>query len=133
KVKIYTISKDISFEQEASVSAALERLPEWLAMKNSFNADHASVAFLIVHSGNEGVFSIINWWVGDNMLNTYIFFSPKDNSEKFELISGDGLSPCIWELEVIDFERKLWIEHILKRQDSPEIEAYLAKSYNGSV
>ena len=30
-----------------------------------------------------------------------------------EPIDGTGMA-CVWELEVIDFERKAWLEHVLK-------------------
>ena len=74
-------------------------------MENSFNSSNEKIGFLILHSGTEGIFSLINWWVGENMLNTHIFLTAPKKPMDFTQISGNGLAPCIWELEVIYHER----------------------------
>jgi len=133
RVKLYTISKDEHSKSNVTYQNALNKLPEWLNKRNSFDASNDKIAFLIIHSGTEGVFSIINWWVGKNMLNTHIFISKHNEPDKFELISGDGLSPCIWELEVINHERNSWIKNVLKKSDFPDYEEYLKDNYNGTL
>lgn len=132
-VKLYTISKDEHFKSNIVYLNAVNKLPEWLNKRNSFDASNDKIAFLIIHSGTEGVFSIINWWVGKNMLNTHIFISKHSEPDKFKLISGDGLSPCIWELEVINHERNSWIKNVLKKSDFPDYEEYLNDNYNGTL
>lgn len=133
QVKTYTITKYEQFGAEASYQAALAMLSEWLQMENSFDARHEHLAFLIIHEGTEGVFAILNWWVGENMLNTHIFMAHKSTPTVFEKISGDGLAPCIWELEVINHERLSWIRNILKSPNKPAIQNYLNDQYNGEI
>jgi len=133
QVKIYSISKTATFQATDIYQYALDELPKWLEIRNSFDASHDRIAFLIIHAGTEGVFSIINWWVGKNMLNTHIFFTDYENPGQFKKISGDGLSPCIWELEVIDYERKSWIENVLKKPEGPTYKTYLKDQYNGII
>lgn len=36
---------------------------------------------------------------------------------------GTGLA-CVWEMEILDFERRAWLEDVLKNND---LDAYLAK------
>jgi hypothetical protein len=36
--------------------------------------------------------------------------------------NGTGLA-CVWEMEVLDFERRAWLEYVLKQGD---VDAYLA-------
>tara|TARA_B100000767_G_C19742409_1_gene526833 strand:- start:1180 stop:1410 length:231 start_codon:yes stop_codon:yes gene_type:complete len=68
---------------------------------------------------------LINWWVGKNMLNTNIFMiNPREPSE-FEKISGDGLAPCVWELEIINHERISRTNYILKQITEPQYDDYL--------
>lgn len=74
------------------------------------------------------MFSIINWWIDQHMLNSHKFLSEHENLNEFNLISGDGLAPCIWELEVINHERNSWIKNILKQAANPNFEAYLTDS-----
>ncbi|HAS46996.1 MAG TPA: hypothetical protein DCS93_41315 [Microscillaceae bacterium] len=125
QVKSYTITKHASFRAETTYQAVLQQLPQWLKMENSFNAKHQKIAFLIVHEGTEGVFVLVNWWVGDNMLNSLIFMAKHEHPEVFEQISGDGLMACVWELEVINHERISWLNHVLKPSPQSQFENYL--------
>lgn len=131
KIKIYTISKFENFNHPEFYEQAKLQLPIWLKMKNSFDSSHDKTSFLILHAGTEGIFSLINWWVGKNMLNTHIFMTNPNEPTIFNKISGDGLAPCIWELEVINHERISWMDNILKQAANPNFEAYLEDVYNG--
>jgi len=124
KVKIYTISKIGEFNHPVFYKNAIQQLPDWLEMKNSFNSDHGNVAFLILHSVTEGIFTLINWWVDMYMLNTHIFLSNPDIPDVFNKISGDGLAPCVWELEVINHERVSWTNNVLKKGSISNLEDY---------
>lgn len=125
KIKIYTISKIGEFSHPVFYQNVINELPDWLKLKNSFDASNDKIAFLILHSGTEGIFSLINWWVGKNMLNTNIFMSSQKKPNEFIKISGDGLAPCIWELEIINHERISWTNNILKQEPNPNYEKYL--------
>jgi len=105
-------------------------LPKWLDMGNSFNNTHDSIGFLIIHKAKEGIFYLINWWVGRNMLNGQIFFSSYEKPNTFQHLSGDGLISCVWEMEVINHERVSWTEHVLKNS-KPNFEKYLKDQFNG--
>ena len=35
---------------------------------------------------------------------------------------------CVWELEVIDFERRVWLRDVLANSDGPDLELYLTQS-----
>ena len=94
KIKIYTISKSGDFNHKLFYQNVLEELPEWLVEDNGFDSSNDKIAFLILHSGAEGIFSLINWWVGKNMLNTHIFISLPEKPTEYRRISGNGLAPC---------------------------------------
>ncbi|MBC8753862.1 hypothetical protein H2O64_04220 [Kordia sp. YSTF-M3] len=130
KIKVYTISKEDEFNHPEFYKNAISQLPSWLEKENSFDASHNNIGFLILHAGTEGIFSLINWWVGINMMNTHIFLTPKKGEIEFQLISGDGIAPCIWEFEIINFERLSWIKHILKQHENPNYTAYLEDHIN---
>jgi hypothetical protein len=96
---------------------------------NSFDSSHEHMAFMIIYEGTEGVFVLINTWEGNNMLQTHIYIT-NDGGESFKKISGDGLFTCIWELEVIDFERKVWLKHLVKNNNNPYYDKYLEENLN---
>lgn len=131
-VKIYTIAKEDHYMAQAHYETAKQQLPVWLALKNGFNDDHHHCAFLIVHQGKEGVFAIVNWWVDEEMLNTHVFLSDIKEPANFQRISGGGLAPCIWELEVINYERSAWMKYVLQ-PDVPDFERYWKDQYNGII
>ena len=132
-VKTYLINKKEEINSSVSYQKAVLKLPEWLKLSNSFNPVNDKIAFLIIHFGDEGVFSVINWWVGENMLNTHVFLSSYTKPERFNLISGDGLGSCIWELEVINHERNSWIKNVLKNSNAPDYKSYLEDEYSGMI
>jgi hypothetical protein len=133
KVKIYTISKIGDFDHPLFYKNVLNQLPEWLESKNSFDSSNDKIAFLILHSGTEGIFSLINWWVGKNMLNTNIFMTNPKQPNEFSKISGDGLAPCVWELEIINHERISWTNNILKQIVNPNYDNYLNDVINKEI
>ena len=133
KIKIYTISKVGEFNHPIFYRNVINELPKWLNMENSFDSTNDKVGFLILHSGSEGIFSLINWWVGKNMLNTNIFMTSPEKPTEFEKISGDGLAPCIWELEIINHERVSWTNNILKKEPKPQFESYLNDVINKEI
>lgn len=132
-IKIYTISKTDEFDYPDFYENVKAKLPEWLRMDNSFASGNEKVGFLILHSGNEGIFSLINWWVGDNMMNTHVFLTERHDPENFSMVSGDGLAPCIWEHEVIHHECLAWTKHVLKQSENPNFTAYFGDVYNGLI
>lgn len=128
-IKIYTITKNGNFAHPEFYDHVKTQLPKWLLMENSFDSSNDKIGFLILHSGTEGIFSLINWWVGKNMLNTHIFITNPKEPEGFTKISGDGLASCIWELQIIYHERTSWIYNILKQESGPNYQAYLKDVY----
>ncbi|MEL7120665.1 MAG: hypothetical protein AAFO07_14535 [Bacteroidota bacterium] len=104
KLKVYFINDEGELLKE-KYEGIKSLIPEWLKMENSFDNKHDSIGFLIIHKAKEGFFYLINWWVGRNMLNGQIFFSPYEHPTTYHHISGDGLISCVWEMEVINHER----------------------------
>ena len=130
KVKVYTISGSGPFDHPIFYQNVVTRLPSWLEMENGFEATNYKVAFLILHPGAEGIFSLINWWLAGNMRNTNIFITDPEKPDAFEKISGNGLASCQWELEIIYHESDSWTKNVLKKGESPDFESYLQDILN---
>lgn len=130
RIKSYTISEKDKFDSAIVYSNAIDQLPEWLEQLNSFDSRHDHTSFLIIHEAKGGVFSLINTWVGGNMLQTHIFITRYHEENVFTKISGDGLFACVWELAIIDHERKAWLKHILQQDDKQDFDSYLKDVIN---
>ena len=126
--KAYTISENETFNSMDTYAESKRLLPTWLEQLNSFDSRHENMSFLILHEGSEGVFVLVNTWVGNNMLQTHIFLSKYEDPTEFEKISGDGLFGCVWEMEVINHEKNAWIKYILKNAENPDYKSYLKET-----
>jgi hypothetical protein len=130
KIKTYTITCRNTFESKQSLKNAVLSLPAWLENARTLGYQTHGVAFLIVHEGRDGIWTLINWWLGDgDLLQGEVFFSPFDNLSNYVPMRGTGLMACVWEMEVINFEREMWVKHVLKRPDSPNFDSYLLSGY----
>jgi hypothetical protein len=123
-IKVYSITHRSSFQSDDVLENAVRQLPEWLAEAARLNLPTYYTAFLIVHEGRDGVWTLINWWIGGEMLQSETFFTSYDQPDNFSVVLKDGFMACVWELEVIGYEREMWIEHVLKKSEEPDLSGY---------
>lgn len=107
-LKHYGIARHDRMPQPALVSAtrrvAQEVIPE------------GASGFTIAHDAATAGLGLVYWWANENELHQRVFASPLDDPAALEPADGTGMA-CVWELEVIDFERRAWLEDVLKRGD----------------
>ena len=125
-VKVYTITNKGEFESLAILDNCKNHLPVWLSDIENSTLPIYKQAFLIVHEAREGVWILLNWWTGGEMIETKVFFS------SFNTPTAITDSPyntnallCVWELEVFAHERASWITHVLSKADNPDFNAYI--------
>lgn len=128
--KVYTITLKNSFTSHQIYENARKQTAEWVLRAQNYPLPNYKIGCLIVHEGREGVFTLINWWIDENMMQHYVFFTPYNEPAKFEAYSERGIQFCVWELGVIWHERNQWIEHVLKKPDAPDFEGYLQAAYD---
>jgi hypothetical protein len=88
--------------------------------------DGYRVGFIGAHIGRGGAcYGFVDWWAGENELHHRSFLGP--SGDQLRPAAADDSLGCVWDLAVIDFERRAWHELVLKRVDGPDVEAYLAR------
>jgi hypothetical protein len=127
-IKVYTITTRARFESGATLQAALANLPEWLENSRTLGLETYGTAFLIVHEGTDEIWTLINWWTGGEILRSVTFRTDFAKPTEFQPFRGTGFIACVWEMEVIVFERAMWIEHILKKARNPQFKTYFEKT-----
>jgi hypothetical protein len=80
--------------------------------------------FTIAHDAKLAALAIVYWWAHENEIHARYFASPLDEPGRLEPHETTGMA-CVWELEVIDFERRAWLEEVLKGDDP---ERYLEEA-----
>ena len=132
-IKLYTITHRASFGAETFLANALAQLPTWLEKSKALKFPTYNIAFLIVHEGRDGVWTLINWWIGGEMLQATTFYTSFEKPGEFLLLPTEGFMACVWELAVISFERAMWVEYILKKAEKPDFTGYLQKYLSKEV
>jgi hypothetical protein len=103
----------------AAKAVANERLRE-------AGGNHYGIGFLGIHDGRDANVAFIDWWADENELHHHAFVGPTRRPETLRACGGDDLTACVWDLEVIAFERDQWLRHCLRYFPAPHFEAYLA-------
>jgi hypothetical protein len=127
-IKVYTITIRRSLHPARRYARQIAKLPEWLEKSRELGFETYGTAFLIVHEGTDGVWTLINWWTGGEILQSLTFHTAFDRRTEFQPFRGEGFVACVWEMAVIVFERAMWIEHILKKARRPDFETYFAQT-----
>ena len=82
--------------------------------------------FTIAHEGETAAMALVYWWAQENELHRRAYAAPLPLGDAGELqaLTDTGMA-CVWELEVIDFERRAWLDDVLIDDDH---EAYLGRA-----
>src|SRR5689334_5363623 len=80
--------------------------------------------FTIAHEAQSAGLGLVYWWANENEIHARFYSSPLDDPGALTPYTGAGMA-CVWELEVIDFERRAWLSDVLVDED---VDAYLSRA-----
>jgi hypothetical protein len=89
------------------------------------------VGFVGAHWARAGCYVFIDWWGNENELYHRSFLGP--SPDEMRAAGADDSTACVWDLAVMDFERRAWHELVVKRPDAPDVDAYLAQRFDELV
>lgn len=112
---------------EESIWKATEVLP-----KDAHADGREGVGFVTVHDATACGITLVYWWQGTNELHQRIYLSPLDDPKAMTQCAPQPAG-CVWELEIVDFERRAWLDDVLKNPSGPDIDAYLSRRHNADV
>ncbi len=88
--------------------------------------ERPGLAFVIEHRGAEADYIVLCWWDRENELPTRVFVRGHHGESAWHAAT-DGESFCVWDLEVIAYERNAYIGTMMAVDaDSAAVDAYLA-------
>lgn len=134
RVKVYGISARNDRPERDLVAVAkelaLKQFPRPAVTENRYG-----VGLLIVHEGGDGNYVLVDWWLGKHKLKSYVYSADpgRVRPEEFRDVTSTGLTGCVWELHVLDFERRAWVHSVLAREGGPDLDEYLVQRFEGSV
>lgn len=127
-LKVYSITADRSVSSPlvaAARTVAFAQLDKWRAGDRRW--DDYGAGFLIVHHGRDANYVLLDWWIAECILQHHVWISQLDSPGEFEYVSPTGLCVCVWELEILQFEREAWIRNVLGRDAGPDLAGYFAE------
>ncbi|HYM64055.1 MAG TPA: hypothetical protein VES61_05190 [Gaiellaceae bacterium] len=131
RLKLYGIATNGNMPRpefvEASTRLARDAFPQ-----PAVTDQRHGTGFVIAHDAATACIALFYWWQSQNELHQRIYFGPKDDPNAMAQIS-DPAAGCVWEIGIIDFERRAWIEDVLANPNGPDVERYLERHFDADV
>ncbi|HTE51574.1 MAG TPA: hypothetical protein VK698_12060 [Kofleriaceae bacterium] len=112
---------------DATMKLAADHLP-----RPAVTDDRYGVGFVIAHDAMVSSIAIVYWWQGGNELHQRSFVGPKDDPHAMTKIKEQAAG-CVFELGIIDFERRAWIDDVLTDARGQDVDRYLSRRFNADV
>lgn len=82
--------------------------------------DHHHTGFVMLHQGIGGNWLLLHWWVQEAICSEALWKSHDESPTEFEAAAGSFMA-CVWELVVIDFERRAWVDTVLQHKGNRDL------------
>jgi len=125
RIKLYGLSAEHTRLLPELVSAAKD-LVQTVVPTGTAAGDTYGVGFAGVHCGIDANFIFIDWWANENELHHHVFVSTLNEPLTIER-APEGVTACVFDLQVMWFERNAWVEKVLANPAGPDLDAYLEK------
>ena len=113
--------------REGARKAAVEALP-----RPGIGGGRYGVGFVIAHRSTNAYSYVVGWWSYGCLLSTAAYSARF--SEPAEIARCPARQAgCVWELGVIDHERRAWTRTMLGSNADGDVEGYLEAVLSGKV
>ena len=132
RLKVYGIAADLGKAArpelvEATLDLAAKALPQ-----PATAAERYGVGFVIAHDARTASIGLVYWWQDGNELHQRNHIGPLATPRAMTAIEHPAAG-CVWELGIIDFERRAWLADVLANPAGPDIDLYLSRQLNADV
>jgi hypothetical protein len=107
-----------SYDQ--ALTLALSELPRPTAAQH-----RPGVGFAILHQGRCWHYLVLAWWDNENELPQRIWVRERDDPNARWRRAEANQSICVWDLQVIWFEREQYVKHVLSSRERLDIDGYM--------
>jgi hypothetical protein len=128
-LKVYGISNKNEFPPLTLINIGKTAIKDYLPGE-AFHHGRFGAGFLGIHEGHGSNFFFLGWWENENELYLRVLQSASETPNKISNISSSGPASCVWELQVINFEKDSWICNVLNNANGPNLHNYLNDHLN---
>jgi hypothetical protein len=131
RVKIYGIATPGRTPRPALVDATVDLAAATLPQP-ALAEGRMGIGIAIAHDGAMASMGLIYWWQAANELHQRVFVGPLEDPRAMKPLANPAAG-CVWELGVLDFERRAWIEDVLANPAGPDLECYLSRELYAEI
>ena len=131
RFKLYGITYQNEYPNQDLIKVAEQTVRERIKQIPSSQRNY-HVGFVGIHDGKTANFIFIDWWADENELHHHIYISSKQKPTDLEYKTPTGLTACVWDLQLINFERNAWTRLVLQ-PENPRFDKYLNQRYSGTI
>ena len=91
--------------------------------------ERRGLGFVIAHRGRTALYCVVAWWDNENELPVRVFVRDRDGDAEWRAARG-AESFCVWDLQVIGFERDAYVATVLAGDADP---GGATRAYLGAV
>lgn len=84
------------------------------------------VGFIIAHEGRGVDYIVLGWWDRENELPLRVFVRYPEGRARWRAAEGSE-SVCVWDLQVIGFERDAYVSTVLSADRPGDVAGYLER------
>lgn len=85
--------------------------------------------FIIIHQAADGCYLLGYRWSGENMLEQRVLGKSNAADPVWKELDNPYISACVWELEIIYFERSSWISTVMNQVGVVNTQLYLETQF----
>ena len=86
-------------------------------------------AFAIAHDARFPI-ALVYWWQDENELHSAIRAGETLDAMGPVAPSAHG---CVWEMGIIEFERRAWIADVIGNPGGPDLDRYMTRHFDGLI
>ncbi len=128
RMKLYRLAAP-----DKGVRPGLLALTRELAARSlpALDANTYGAAFAIAHDANYPI-ALIYWWQAVNELHQRSYVGRPDDLSEMTPVEFTPAG-CVWELGIVEFERRAWIEDVIGNAGGPDIDRYMSRRFDGLI
>ena len=131
-IKVYGISCRSEYPKKSNIIDTAKIIALKQLNTITVKSEVYELGFIIVHEAKDGLFVVVDYWTGENMLCNHAYLY-NHTTQSVNYLTPTGLTACVWEIRVINFERNAWVKFILSNPNGPNVSGYLNTTLNEDI
>ncbi len=130
KIKAYAIPFGRDAARQELINAAKQKMSENLP--DASEPGTPGVGFIVIHDAEDAGFILFDWWANNIEIHQKIWYAEVNKPTELHDVPTPVVA-CMYELEIIDFERRAFIDNLRGNKGVLDKNAYLELHFQGDI